>query len=161
MFSFLSKHVVLLETNKEIISTLDENVLCNSTDHEDLTLLAPCNHEEADTRIILHAAEAVSTGHKRVLIRTVDTDVVVLAVTFALQIGSFELWLGFGTGKSFHYIPANMIANTLGLSKCKSLPFFHAFTGCDTVFAFCGKELAFLELSLELSATPKEVQTQH
>jgi len=43
--------------------------------------LAPCNHEEADSDIMLHAAHAAHSGHKKILIRTVDTDVVVLART--------------------------------------------------------------------------------
>ena len=47
---------------------------------ENIASLAPCNHEEADTRIIVHASAAIKCGHRRILIRTVDTDVVVLAV---------------------------------------------------------------------------------
>ena len=39
--------------------------------------LAPCNHEEADTRIIVHIADAVSRGYDQIIVRTVDTDVVV------------------------------------------------------------------------------------
>lgn len=38
--------------------------------------------EEADGRIILHVSDMVKGGIKDVLIRTVDTDVVVLAVSF-------------------------------------------------------------------------------
>jgi len=45
--------------------------------------LAPCNHEEAESDIMLHAAHAAHSGHKKILIRTVDTDVVVLAVALA------------------------------------------------------------------------------
>ena len=44
-----------------------------------------CNHEEPDTRIIVHAAAVMKSGHSRLLIRTVDTDVVVLAVWFAQE----------------------------------------------------------------------------
>ena len=39
-----------------------------------------CNHEEADTRIFVHVRDAVEHGAQNVLIRTVDTDVVVIAV---------------------------------------------------------------------------------
>jgi len=45
--------------------------------------LAACNHEEANSDIVLHAARAAYSGHKKILIRTVDTDVVVLAVALA------------------------------------------------------------------------------
>jgi len=37
-------------------------------------------HEEVDTRMILHQADAVSKGFQKILLLTVDTDVVVLAV---------------------------------------------------------------------------------
>ena len=53
--------------------------------------MAPCNHEEADSRITLHAADA---AHKKILIRTVDTDVVVLAVALArTQKEEIEVWV--------------------------------------------------------------------
>ena len=34
-----------------------------------------CNHEEADTRLILHSLHARQSGSKNIMIRTVDTDV--------------------------------------------------------------------------------------
>ena len=46
----------------------------------DSSSLAPCLHEEVDTRMFVHAADAASRGHKKIIIRSVDTDVVVLAV---------------------------------------------------------------------------------
>ena len=42
--------------------------------------LQSCSHEEADTRMLLHVKDAMNCGFKSVMIRTVDTDVVVLAV---------------------------------------------------------------------------------
>ena len=66
--------------------------------------LAPCNHKEADTRMLLHAADAVQCGFTKILLRTVDTDVLILAVAFAEELQEFqgnqtiELWVGFGTG---------------------------------------------------------------
>eukprot|EP00794_Sanderia_malayensis_P021240 gene21241-23314_t len=66
------------------------------------------------------------------LICTVDTGVVVLAISVYHQISPEELWIAFGSGKSFHYIPIHRIAATLGAQKSAALPFFHSFTGCDT-----------------------------
>ena len=34
-----------------------------------------CNHEEADTCIVVHVMHALEQGMKTVLVRTVDTDV--------------------------------------------------------------------------------------
>ena len=77
-------------------------------------------------------------------IRTVDTDVVVLAIAAipSLPEGT-EVWLAFGTGKDFRYIPAHMISTCLGPVKSVSLPVFHSFTGCDTVshFTKIGKKI--------------------
>ena len=46
----------------------------------DLSLLFLCNHEEADTWIFVHLIHAAENGITRVLIKTVDTDVVVVVV---------------------------------------------------------------------------------
>ncbi|CAB3979704.1 Hypothetical predicted protein [Paramuricea clavata] len=62
--------------------------------------LQPCNHEEADSRIFLHVHDA-ALQHHHVLIRSVDTDVFILAVAQMQRIPDKELWLAFGTGKQF------------------------------------------------------------
>ena len=41
---------------------------------EDVSRLAPCTQEEADTRMILYVADAVKPGFVRILVRSVDTD---------------------------------------------------------------------------------------
>ena len=50
--------------------------------------LRPCNHEEFDTRVMLHAAYAVSHGYKRILILANDTDIIVLGISFFSDIGA-------------------------------------------------------------------------
>ena len=40
-----------------------------------------CTHKEANTRIMLQVYIALQCGYRRVMIRTIDTDVVVLAVS--------------------------------------------------------------------------------
>ena len=101
--------------------------------------LALCNHEEADTRMFLHVAHAASEGHQKILIRTVDTDVVVLALMVIQKVVEIdELWIAFGVNKNFRYFTIHEIAATLGPNKTLVLPIFHAFTGCDTVSSFAG-----------------------
>ena len=52
--------------------------------------------------MLLHVAHASKNVHQRIMIQTVDTDVVVLAVAAAQGLKpADELWLAFGTGKSF------------------------------------------------------------
>ena len=66
-------------------------------------------------------------------IRTVDTDVVVLAIKAVECLDITELWVAFGVSESFCLVATNEIVNALGPQRCMALPMFHAFTGCDTV----------------------------
>ena len=88
-----------------------------------------CNHEEADTRLVLHAAAASKGGFQRIVVSSPDTDVLILLVHFAMDIGG-ELWLRLPKGGRLY--PAHSIARALGIPLCKVLPPFHATTGCDT-----------------------------
>ena len=84
LFSFLSGvlHESFQLADKEIIITKGDDVLTKPP-LLDTSALAPCNHEEADSRIMLHATHAAHNGHKKLLISIVDTDVVILAVALA------------------------------------------------------------------------------
>ena len=64
--------------------------------------------------MILHAGDAARCGFQRITIRTVDTDVVVLAVSCVKSFNITELWLAFGTGKHLRFIPAHQIVESLG-----------------------------------------------
>ena len=57
---------------------------------------------------MLHIADAAERGFSKILVRTLDTDVVVLAVATVtvLQLGMIEIWIAFGTGKDLRYVPA-------------------------------------------------------
>ena len=86
--------------------------------------------------------ETTCTFEDMFAIRTVDTDVLVLAVAALSHLSGpaqLELWVAFGTGANLRYIAAHKICSRLGPRVSKTLPFFHAFTGCDTVSYFSGK----------------------
>ena len=78
-------------------------------------------------------------GCRKVTIRTVDTDVVVLSVASFSKIAPDELWVAFGVKSSFRYIAIHEMVATMTPTQCLTLPVFHAFTGCDTVSAFAGR----------------------
>lgn len=140
LFSFLAQHITTIDATEEIVTTQGEEVYVSV--QRDTSRLSPCNHEEADTRMILHVADAIHEGYKKILLRTVDTDVVVLAVAAAAKlstISDLELWVAFGTGKHFRYIPVHEIAACIGPQRSEALPLFHAYTGCDTVSSFAGR----------------------
>ena len=121
-----------------MFATHGENVL-TSEDGADTSALAPCNHEEADSRMMIHALDASLHGHQRIKIRSNDTDVVVLAVSIALTHPLDELWISFGSSKKVCYLPAHTIATSLGREKAGVLNMFDALTGCDTVSFFSGR----------------------
>jgi len=147
LFHFLATELatVPVPAGKLLVVTTGQDAICNPREGSNIDNLYPCSHEEADTRMFLHAAHAAKHGYKNVLIRTVDTDVVVLAVALQQKIEYAELWIEFVAGGKVRYIHANAIASVLGSSRAQALPFFHAFTGCDTVssFAFHGKKSAW------------------
>ena len=89
--------------------------------------------------MLLHAADGAKQGFKRILVRTVDTDVVVLAVSTANKLACEQLIVSFGTGKTSRYLDATLMARQLGSVKCDALPAFHALTGCDTTSGFAGR----------------------
>ena len=144
LFSFISTQIVKNNMGgKLLLSTHFENVLSNI--HCDISTLQPCNHSEADTRIFLHLAHAANHGHTTAYVRTVDSDIVVLAVRLFESIGLTELWIGFGTGKKYCDIPVHSIYESLGSVRSLALPLFQSLTGCDTTSHFygCGKKTAW------------------
>lgn len=142
LFNYLAQCVMTVETEKSIITTQGPIALSNQP--MDLTGISPCSHEEADTRMMVHLAHAAQVSN-RVLLRTVDTDVVVLAVAAVTEHPGLEVWIAMGVGKHFRYIAAHDIAKAVGIDKARCLPFFHSMTGCDTVSSFnnVGKKKAW------------------
>ena len=102
-----------------------------------------CTHEEADTRIVVHVLDAAKNGCKKIVVRTVDMDVLVILVGQFHEIKerhpSLELWLAFGVGKDFTMYSINEVCSKFEKYICQALPVFHAFTGCDTTSSFHGK----------------------
>ena len=80
LFQFIARSLAgrTYEVGKKLLITCDNKVLYSTPG--DLSHLQPYSHEEADTRVILHAADCARAGLQKVLIRTTDTDVLVLAI---------------------------------------------------------------------------------
>ena len=136
----------------------------------DVSNIALCSHEKADTRLILNSADAVLKGHIRVSICTVDTDLLVLAMASFDKIKPDDLWVILGTGSHFRNTAIHELMAKIDSRYCNSLPIFHAFTGCDTVsFSGRGKKTvcatwrAFLEVTdafIELEREPSAVSEE-
>ena len=67
LFEFLSEQSVTLGNGKQVISTKGKSVVC-SQHRDDITDLSPCEQEETDTRIVLHAQDAAKRGYNRVMV---------------------------------------------------------------------------------------------
>ena len=76
LFDFLSGKLSSFEhpVEKEVYVTSGTEVLSKGTDQQ----MHTCNHEEADTRLLVHIVDAIQKGHSNCLIRTVDTDIIVI-----------------------------------------------------------------------------------
>ena len=107
-------------------------------DNNKTELFSSFSHEEADTRLFLHVADAVKKGYMKLLVRTDDTDVVVVAIATLNRTKPGELWVAFGTGRHSRFIPIHEIAVAVGPRNSAILPLFHARILCDTVSSFAG-----------------------
>ncbi|KAJ8417281.1 hypothetical protein AAFF_G00285080 [Aldrovandia affinis] len=139
LFNFLADKIARVATPNVVIVTKEEDAVSNRTIN--LAGVAPCSHEEADTRIFVHARHATEAGSKVIMVKASDTDVVVIAVSVlqALQeLGLQQLWVAFGQGQHLRWVPVHDLCCTLA-EKSKGMLFFHAFTGCDVISAFRGK----------------------
>lgn len=86
-----------------------------------MTYLAPYSQEKVDTHLLLHVTDAVQKGSKKV---TVDTDVVVVAVSSFSKINPDELWVALGIGSRFRFIAINELVATWSSRQCSTQPFF-------------------------------------
>ena len=77
LFGYLAEKLLSFDEfqEKEVVTTKGLAALSNI--ERETSGLSPCNHEEADTRLLLHAADAAKQGYRKIMIQTVDTDVVV------------------------------------------------------------------------------------
>lgn len=96
------------------------------------------NQEEADTRIILHAAHGAEEGCSAVVVAADDTDVLVLCLAFSDDI-SCPIFQKYGTKNRVRYLDITKLCQGLGDGVCNALIGMHTYTGCDTVSAFSGR----------------------
>ena len=103
-----------------------------------------CNHEEADTRILVHLQDALNSGATTCFVRTVDTDVVVIVAgkfhALLTDHPAADVWIAFGTGKNFIHIHINEICSALGKDRSKHFPYSIALLAVIQRHRFLGRE---------------------
>ena len=113
------------------------------------------DHEEADTRMILHAQDA-SHDHDRVVVQSPDTDVAILSVHFFNLLACQQLWFRTGVKDKLRFIPVHSLVESLGPDICAALPCFHALTGCDSTSGLfgIGKKKSWVTLKKNIALHP-------
>ena len=98
LFAFLAGQLAQFHVEGKLIITIIDNTAITSLQIPyPADMITPCNHEEADSRLLLHAAHCLATGHERIMVTTVDSDVVVLAIFSAAALNPLykleKLWV--------------------------------------------------------------------
>ena len=153
LMAFLSEHWKKCKTsqlqslsNVYITSKEKCQVLAPGTFIDDAVVCYDCielesNHEEADTRLLLHAKHAMNTCDS-VIIKSPDTDVFILCIAMQKTLGSNNLFMMTGTGKRYRTIHINTVVNALGEEFSRCLPGFHAFSGTNKCNAlWCNSDI--------------------
>ena len=136
---FLADKMLELHNGDQILVVTKGNcILYNDRVLESDSTINLCSAEEADQKMVRHMLQCVRSGIQKVVVRTVDTDVIMLLLAYRYEGGNFlsTVYVWFGSGKNNSFYNINEISSGLGEETCTALPFFHAFTGCDTVSSF-------------------------
>ena len=143
--AFLKKVHIFVTRDAECHELVDDNGVLVVNEVQDLR----CNHEEADTRLLLHAqfatrnhpATSADSASCPIVIKSPDTDVFIIGVAKAKEIGR-DLLFHTGRGNNRRTLNLSAINAYLGEDVCNALISFHCFTGCDSVSSFHGKSKA-------------------
>lgn len=115
----------------------------NISIHSINPLFTAPRHEEADIRIV-HALHNLDRGAK-VFIKCDDTDIIVILLGNMHKLKySSKICVQFGASDHMRNIDVNGIHGKLKADVCKTLPAFHAFTGCDFNPSFYRKSKKYL-----------------
>ena len=69
-----------------------------------------CDHEEADTRLLLHAEHAERSGYPSVVIKSPDTDLFVLALFSKLALPETSVFMHTGTGDRSRIVSVDVVS---------------------------------------------------
>ena len=108
---------------------------CTAT-HKDAEHLKS-NHEETDTKVILHAVDATLDGAMEIQVHSPDTDVFVLALRRYPELCD-DVSFVTGKGQNHRVIKLKPIVQILGEARTAALPAFHALSGADNTRCFSG-----------------------
>ena len=101
--------------------------------YDNVIELSHCDHEEADTRIMLHATHAANCGHYTIVIKSPDTDVFILGLYAKIFLPEATcIFIYTGSGEYSRMISIDVILPSTAPELISALPGLHAFTGKAT-----------------------------
>ncbi len=124
------------ESHQTVIVAYKQIAISNKVNIDTLHLHS--SHEEADTKLMLHAKHAAETGATSLDIQSPDTDVLVLAIRRYPELHTSTNFIT-GSSGARRTISLQRLYTKLGARNAASLPGFHAFTGTDQTGRFSGK----------------------
>ena len=120
------------EDRKKQLSVPQKDETWRIPKDEEAISLFKCNHEEADTRLILHAC----LQDTNVVVVAKDTDIFVLMVyAYCVQKPAHKWYIKIDHNK---YVDIDKVVDYLGEEIATKLPAIHALTVCDTTSSFFG-----------------------
>lgn len=132
MNKFLAQKFIKLHEHKS-------QILSNRIDYMNDTNINNCTSEEADPRLLWHIIYQASVVLRNIMVKTVDTDVLILATAYCGKLishGIDTFFVEFGSGSHTKYFNVVELFQFLGELRSTALPFFHSFSGCDTTSSF-------------------------
>ena len=131
---------------KLLVATLKNSVICSFNleplNQSDVSI-TNCQSEEADQRIVRHVLHIMDNyaGFKRVIVNTIDTDVLMLLISYVGRNEDIdpdlEIYAYLTAGKKYYNVMD--ISKSFGKEVCLAILFFYCLTGCDTVSSLTGK----------------------
>ena len=94
------------------------------------------DHEEADTRLLLHAHQTARVFSSLTIKRP---DVIILSLAKSQDFHGCLLLSMIGYGSNNRIIKFTELGIKLGQEKCQAIIGLHIFTRCDSISAFMGK----------------------
>ena len=136
-------HSDVANTHLLLCATHDNSVISFLPTVNDTVFQISSTAEETDQKIIRHALHCIKVGYSFKEMRPNDTDVLILLLAYIVMKlvsnkDSCKLYFKLVTPNPTWYNILPLIEH-LTIDVGKALPYFYAFTGCDTASSFNGK----------------------
>ena len=120
-----------------VFISVNSEVKCNSTNVSEEVLHIGYTQEEADTKIIVHVKHCLLNGFRNIVVKTVDTNVVILLLAHLFLLDSpYKIEVDFNFGKDRWFYKINDICSRITPKQQLALLFFFTYTGCDITSCF-------------------------